>query len=561
MSKIKLPGKTGLRAAVGRTSKLITALAILALASAWVPAAYAQLSVLYNFGAKVGDPVNPSLYGFIAQGRDGNLYTTSQFGGAGSCGTVFRVTGASAERTLYSFTGGTDGCYPYGGVTLGTDGNFYGTTAGGGDFAAPPTLFKISSAGVIKILHTFSLASDTLRSAPVLGRSGDLYGTVYSSHSDFGSFYKITSTGQFTTLYHFDSTHGSGPGPIILGADGNFYGTTAGGGNNSTGVAFKLTPSGKIKVLHNFTVAVGYPSGGLVQGSDGNFYGIEAGNGNGAIFRMTATGEITVLHKFKPNTDGAPPYGLVQASDGNLYGGTGAGGNSTNCNGTGCGTIFQMTPAGILSVPVNFDGTDGEDAQVPPFQNTNGILYGDTEVGGKGGPACGDAFDCGVFYALDEKLPAFTAPLPNGGKVNQTIGFLGQGFTAATAVAFNGTGASFNVVSATYLTAKVPNGAITGLVSVTTPGGTLTSYNNFNVTPQITTFNPPNGPAGTQVTITGVSLTQTNDVAFDGVKSTQWTVNSDTQVTATVPNGAATGKIVITTVGGTTQSATPFTVN
>jgi len=97
-------------------------------------------------------------------------------------------------------------------------------------------------------------------------------------------------------------------------------------------------------------------------------------------------------------------------------------------------------------------------------------------------------------------------------------------------------------------------------VSVTTPTGKLTSITNFRVTPQIRSFTPASGPVGTPVTITGVSLIQTNQVTFGGVKATAFTVNSDTQVTATVPVGAKTGKIGITTPGGTALSATNFVV-
>jgi hypothetical protein len=141
-----------------------------------------------------------------------------------------------------------------------------------------------------------------------------------------------------------------------------------------------------------------------------------------------------------------------------------------------------------------------------------------------------------------------------------SIGILGQGFTGTTAVSFNGTPATFTVSSPTYLTATVPNGATTGSVTVTTPSGKLTSSHKFRVTPVILSFSPTTGSVGTSVVITGTSLLQTTKVTFGGVGATAFTVNSDTQVTATVPTGAKTGKIGITTQGGTAQSATNFTV-
>jgi hypothetical protein len=115
-------------------------------------------------------------------------------------------------------------------------------------------------------------------------------------------------------------------------------------------------------------------------------------------------------------------------------------------------------------------------------------------------------------------------------------------------------------VSDTYLTATVPAGATTGSVTATTSGGTLTSNKVFRVTPQLRSFTPTNGPVDTPVMITGVSLTQTMKVTFGGVAATQFTVNSDKQVTAYVPTGAKTGKIAITTPGGVAVSSGIFTV-
>jgi hypothetical protein len=117
-------------------------------------------------------------------------------------------------------------------------------------------------------------------------------------------------------------------------------------------------------------------------------------------------------------------------------------------------------------------------------------------------------------------------------------------------VSFNGTAAAFKVKSDTYLKVTVPDGATTGPVTVTTPGGMLTSNRAFRVRPQIFSFSPSSGPVGTPVTITGDSLTQTTRVGFDWLKAASFTVNSDTQVTAVVPTGAMTGRIQIRTKGG-----------
>jgi len=150
--------------------------------------------------------------------------------------------------------------------------------------------------------------------------------------------------------------------------------------------------------------------------------------------------------------------------------------------------------------------------------------------------------------------------VPPYGKVGAKEIILGNNLTGATSVSFNGTAATFTVVSASEITATLPAGAITGAVTVTTPSGTLNGSVIYRVVPQVTGFSPPSGPAGTPVTVTGISLTQVNQVSVGGVGATSFTVNSDTQLTVTVPTGARTGKIGVGTPGGEASSPTNFTV-
>jgi len=322
-----------------------------------------------------------------------------------------------------------------------------------------------------------------------------------------------------------------------------------------------VAPTGTLSVLHEFCQGSctdgGIPYSGLVLSPSGNFYGTTAqggANNSGVVFKITPSGVLTVLHDFNGTTDGSRPNaGLVQATDGNFYG-TAASGGSDNF-----GTIYRINSKGSFSVLHNFDNTAGAYPLVTLFQHTNGVLYGDTQGGG---PGTGSVCTCGVFYSLNVGLGPFVSFLPpqSFGKVGASIGIFGQGFTGTTAVAFGGTPATYTVSSDTYLTAKVPAGALSGQVTVTTPGGKLTSNKEFRVTPQITSFSPTSGAVGTVVTITGVSLKQTTSVTFGGVRAITFTVNSDTRVTATVPTGAKTGKIGITTAGGSATSATSFTV-
>jgi RHS repeat-associated protein len=161
--------------------------------------------------------------------------------------------------------------------------------------------------------------------------------------------------------------------------------------------------------------------------------------------------------------------------------------------------------------------------------------------------------------------PTITSFSPPSGVVGTSVTITGTNFTGATATKFNGTSAtSFTVNSSTQITATVPTGATTGTISVTTPYGTATTSTSFTVNvpaPTITTFSPTSGTPGTSVTITGTNFTGATAVAFHGTAAASFTVNSATQITATVPNGATTGTITVTTPGGTATSSTSFTVN
>jgi len=516
-------------------------------------------TVLHNFGSSIGEPLDPGFQGIIAQGRDGNMYSTTSNGGTKFSGDVFKITPTGAVTSIHNFDGILE-CLPLSGLALGVDGNFYGTTEGCGT-SMVGTVFKSTTGGAFTALYNFTGMSDggLPTAAPIQASDGSFYGTVRGSLTGggMGTVYKLTpgSPAKFTTLYQFDGTHGQFPAAaLVQGADGNFYGTTEQGGSNAAGVVFKITLAGKLTVLFNFDTAHGAdPVGPLVQANNGSLYGTAqkgGTNNSGVVFKITTNGLLTVLHNFNETTDGGgPTAGLVQATDGNFYGVASTGGSK------GDGTIFKVNSTGtIFSVIHDFDGVTGQTPQVTLIQNTNGILYGNTFVGGTRGE--------GTFYSLNLGLHTFVRLLPYSGKVHNLIEFLGQGFTSASTISFNGTVVKPMSVSAsgTYLTAAIPNGATTGYVTVTASSGTLKSDKIFRVVPQITGFSPMSGTAGTSVTITGLSLKQTTRVSFGGVKAT-FTADSDSQVTATVPMGILTGKIAITTPGGIAVSSGTFTVS
>ena len=530
--------------------------------------AASTFTTVVNF--KVTNGARPR-HASLAQGLDGKLYGTTPGGGAHLYGTVFTLSGP-----LYSFCAQancTDGSAPSGGLVLATDGDFYGTTGLGGA-NGDGTVFKITHSGTLTTLYSFcSKINCTDGEVPyagvVQGTDGNFYGTTNKGGvKKEGTVFKITPSGKLTTLYSFCSqtscTDGAAPFAALVQANGNFYGTTNRGGTHGGGTVFKITPSGKLTTLYSFCALTSCTDGGfsgedsapvLVQG-DRNFYGTTpagGANGVGTVFKITPSGKLTTLYSFCSQTtctDGANPLaGLVQAMDGNLYGTT------VNRGAHNRGTVFKITPSGALTTLYSLcsqtNCTDGANPYGGLIQATNGTFYGTTELGGANGD--------GTVFRLSVGLSPFVETLPTLGKVGAAVYILGTNLTSASNVSFGSTGASFTVISASEITTVVPNGATTDLVSVTTTSRTLNSNKIFRVIPQITGFAPTSGPRGTSVNITGVSLSQTDQVSFGGVKAYNFTANSDTQVTATVGFGK-TGKVAITTPGCTATSSGEFTL-
>ncbi|MBZ5571562.1 MAG: hypothetical protein LAO09_06770 [Acidobacteriia bacterium] len=533
------------------THTLPLRLSVIAIALVVVSALHAQTTYtdLYEFddahGCCAGYP------GILAQGRDGNLYGGTFSQGKYGFGTVFRMSVTGALLTLHDFDF-TDGDGAQGGLSMGLDGNFYGTTYQGGGHSAG-TVFQVTPDGTFTNLYSFTNGSDGAypRTPPVPAPDGNLYGTT--GNGTIAVAYRITPAGKFTVLATLPAQSQS---PLIQGADGLLYGMTQYGGSFNQGTVFSLSTKGVLNILYSFTSTTGgQPLGPLFQANDGNFYGTASAGGpqsGGVVFKLTPSGSYTVLRNFAANdqVNGyTPEAGLVLGSDGFLYGFNSRGGA------TGYGTSFRLKTNGAnFQVLYTFDHTHGgANPEATPVLDTNGVIYGLTEDGGFS--------DDGVFYSLNATLKPFVSIFViRSGKIGATVPILGQGFAGASKVSFNGTSASFTVVSDTYLKAKVPSGATTGAVAVTTPSGTLPSSQIFRVTPQILNFDPPSGPVGTVVTITGASLTQTQGVGFGDRVPAQFTVDSDTQVTATVPAGAKTGPVGIQTKGGLAISSGKFTV-
>ena len=443
----------------------------------------------------------------LVQATNGNLYGTTGSGGANGDGTVFKITPSGTLTTLYNFCsqkGCTDSGPNAAGLVQATNGNFYGATLSGGATNSG-TVFKITPSGTLTTLYSFcSQSGCTDGTYPsgglVQATDGNFYGTTYgggAGANNSGTLFKITPSGTLTTLYSFCSqsncTDGSVPnGELIQATNGNLYGTTRGAGANNSGTVFKVTPSGTLTTLYSFCPQSGCtdgatPNGGLVQATDGNLYGTTSNGGTlgaGTVFKITPSGTLTTLYSFCSQydcSDGTHPYaGLFQATDGNFYGATLYGGDGYYYD----GTVFKITPTGALTTLHTFCSMqtgcpDGANPQGALVQDTNGTFYGTTSAGGVSPPY--NAY--GTVYSLSVGLGPFVETQPTSGKVGKAVIILGTNLTGTSSVSFHGTPTTFKVVSGSEIKTAVPAGATTGKVKVGTPHGTLLSNVPFRVLP------------------------------------------------------------------------------
>lgn len=459
-------------------------LAICTLAS--IATSAQTFTTLHSFNGADGQAPNDI---FLVQGFDGKLYGTTEAGGAYHAGTVFKITTAGTFTSIYSFcppAACDDGSSPFAGLVLATNGYFYGTTEFGGT-ANDGTVYKISPGGVLTTLLSLD---GTDGSRPLAGliqaTNNDFYGTTFGDDSSsVGTIFAMTPSGTPTLLHTFNGTDGSLPyGRLVQGTNGIFYGTTYEEGPLTQGTVYAITAAGKLKTLHSFAeqgADGANPVGPLFQATDGNFYGGTTAGGahnDGTVFEMTPAGTLTSIYSFcaLPScADGfAPQQGVIQATDGNLYGTTLEGGAHNG------GTIFRITTAGVVTTLYDFCSkascADGYSPTSGLLQATDGNLYGAT-------CDCFGSFGHGTVFQLSLGLAPFVRALPAQGRISAKIVLLGTSLNGTTAVSFNGTPATFTTVSKTAIITTVPAGATTGSITVTTPGGVLTSDRKFLVGP------------------------------------------------------------------------------
>jgi uncharacterized repeat protein (TIGR03803 family) len=297
-----------------------------------------------------GDGYEPA--GGVVLDSQGNLYGTTSEGGAEAGGTIFKISPSGTETILYNFTCQDDGCFPYSGVVMDGDGNLYGSTLGGSLYYGNVYKF-VPSTGTLTTLYNFTGGDDgAFPFGVVLDKEGNLYGvTQYGGPIQQGVVFKITPLGTETVLHAFEANGKDGFSPeasVILDAKGNLYGTTHLGGSGGVGTVYKISPAGKETILHSFKGGKDgiFPQSDLVFDTNGNLYGTTFYGGQydyGTVFKIAKTKE-TVLHSFNPNNeDGVLPNGdVVFDKNGDLFGTTTQGGTpSESCS--GCGTIYKIT--------------------------------------------------------------------------------------------------------------------------------------------------------------------------------------------------------------------------
>jgi uncharacterized repeat protein (TIGR03803 family) len=289
--------------------------------------------------------------GSLFRASDNNFYGATSRGGATGYGAFYKVTPAGVETPIYNFTGGANGAWPNGPLIQNpTTGAFYGVTEGA-NLTESGTVYKITSSGVMTVLHTFPTSSLTDGVSPTGGlvkaADGNYYGvTAQGGVYNTGTIYRITEGGVETVLYSFQGDYYS-EGPVqglILNPNGYMYGVSYTTGTGDCGQIFRVNTAGAVTIVHTFNTTDGYaPASKLFLAKNGLMYGMTYSGGTygkGTIYALSAAGSFVSLYSFAGGADGAYPWGgLYQTEDGALYGTTRNGGANDY------GTLFRYNIA------------------------------------------------------------------------------------------------------------------------------------------------------------------------------------------------------------------------
>ncbi|HEY2446777.1 MAG TPA: choice-of-anchor tandem repeat GloVer-containing protein [Rhizomicrobium sp.] len=315
----------------------------------------AGFTTLYRFNGDDGyGPQSGLTLGF-----DGAFYGTTTNGGSQRKGTAFKLSGGSVS-VLHEFSDGSDGAYPWAPPVQTPDGNLYGVTDTGSN---PGRVYKIAPSGKFSVIAT--LPSKT--QAPlVMANDGNFYGTTMGG-GDFnaGTVFRLSTRGKLKIVHSFDpSTEGTTPiGPVMQAADGKFYGTTSADGTANQGTVYQLSANGAFAILHNFqtTKEGSYSLAGFVQGSDNDLYSVTSAggiNGYGTLYKINTTGtRLTALHQFDYPTGAYPEATLTLDTSGIIYGLAAKGGSLNGADGVLFSYDGGLKPFAALTLWAGAPGT------------------------------------------------------------------------------------------------------------------------------------------------------------------------------------------------------------
>lgn len=455
---------------------------------------------------------------------------------------------------------------------------FNGVASGSVTVTAPTQLRAIVPVGATNGLISVSTASgSTTNATTFLTGIQPLITNFFTSSTEFTTQSQVGAPGASVTLVGFNflgttSVKFNGVAASAItsitanrvqavvsatATTGPITVTTAGG----TGTTLANFITGTAPFATDFSPVLGAP-GTIVTINGINFTGTSAVRFNGvsAAFSVTAATQIQATVPASATTG---PISITTSAGSHT--------NATNFTVTGSGpfiTSYSVTngPRGatVQLTGVNFTGATavrfGGVASTNFFSSAATQISADVPPGALTGPisvttALGLHTNATTFFVP----PVLASITPFGTNVGGTVTLTGANFTGTTAVEINGVAAPFTVNSNSQVTVTVPTNATTGTLRLVAPAGVFLTPGTFAVIPRVDSFTPTLGPAGTSVTIRGHTFTNVTAVRFNGV-SAAFTVNSTTNITATVPAGSSTGPITVVTTSGTGASATNFTV-
>jgi uncharacterized repeat protein (TIGR03803 family) len=423
------------RAAALLTSSLL--LAATAQHTAFARTQDANLVSVASLGSLVLTDGPSGIRGNLLTGSDGSIYLVSTAGGK-AYGSISKIAPDGTLSVVYAFATADEGYAAYAGLMQATDGNFYGTTYFGGEKGGG-VIFKVTPAGAYTLLRALGQNKQDAvlpYGGLVQAADGNLYGTTLrGGANDKGTVFRISTSGSdFTILTSFAGSDGENPeGTLIVGADGNLYGTTLQGGDDNRGTIFRVTTAGAVTTVYSFPSLGNFntlglatnttganPRAGLMLAADGNYYGTAyqgGANGYGTVFQMTPAGAVTVVHAFTgaPFGAGFPLASLTQDAAGNLYGTTESGGYLNQ------GTAWRITTGGQFSLLHSFsgsllDGSKPNGALLPVGSD----LYGATSTDGLAGAGAIFKLDTGTDGVLPVEFSVSTTDIDVGASMTLT---------------------------------------------------------------------------------------------------------------------------------------------